>query len=92
MKKTIMPMPVHSIAKTFLSLSNIQAHLMYLGKNIEAVDSLKKTGENIYKKNIEESRTKQTSITIFPVNQLKVSKSREQFLKSSIFQNLTQEI
>ena len=67
MKKTIMPMPVHSIAKTFLSLSNIQAHLMYLGENIEAVDSLKKTGENIY---IEESRTKQTSITIFPVNQL----------------------
>ena len=50
MKKTIMPMPVHSIAKTFLSLSNIQAHLMYLGKNIEAVDSLKKTGENFYKK------------------------------------------
>ena len=48
MKKTIMP--VHSIAKTFLSLSNIQAHLMYLGENIEAVDSLKKTGENIYKK------------------------------------------
>ena len=45
-----MPMPVHSIAKTFLSLSNIQAHLMYLGENIEAVDSLKKTGENIYKK------------------------------------------
>ena len=50
MKKTIMPMPVHSIAKTFLSLSNIQAHLMYLGENIEPVDSLKKTGENIYKK------------------------------------------
>ena len=45
-----MPMPVHSIAKTFLSLLNIQAHLMYLGENIEAVDSLKKTGENIYKK------------------------------------------
>jgi hypothetical protein len=50
MKKTIMAMLVHSIAKTFLSLSNIQAHLMYLGENIEPVDSLKKTGENIYKK------------------------------------------
>ena len=45
-----MPMPVHSIAETLLSLSNIQAHLMSLGENIEAVDSLKKTGENIYKK------------------------------------------
>jgi len=50
MKKTIMPMPVHSIAKTFLSLSNIQAHLMYLGENIEAVDSLKKLERVFIKK------------------------------------------
>ena len=45
-----MPTLVHSIAVRLLSLSIIQAHLMYLGENIEAVDSLKKTGENIYKK------------------------------------------
>ena len=64
MKKTIMPMPVHFIAKTFLSLSNIQAHLMYLGENIEAVDSLKKLERIFIKKNIEESQSKQTSITI----------------------------
>ena len=51
MKKTIMPMPVHSIAKTFLSLSNIQAHLMYLGENVEAVDSLKNQREYLSKKN-----------------------------------------
>ena len=62
-------MPVHSIAKTFLSLSNIQAHLMYLGENIEAVDSLKKLERILIKKTIEESQSKRTRITnFFPVN------------------------
>ena len=64
-----MPMPVHSLAETLLSLSDIQAHLMYLGENIEAVDSLKKLERILIKKTIEESQSKQTRITIFfPVN------------------------
>ena len=45
-----MPMPVHSLAETLLSLSDIQAHLMYLGENIEAVDSLKKLERIFIKK------------------------------------------
>jgi hypothetical protein len=40
------PLPVHSIAETLLSLSDIQAHLMYLGENMKA----QKTEENIYQK------------------------------------------
>ena len=65
-----MPMPVHSLAETLLSLSDIQAHLMYLGENIEAVDSLKKLERIlIKKKTIEESQSKRTRITnFFPVN------------------------
>ena len=64
-----MPMPVHSLAETLLSLSDIQAHLMYLGENIEAVDSLKKLERILIKKTIEESQSKRTRITIFfPVN------------------------
>ena len=64
-----MPMPVHSVAETLLSLSDIQAHLMYLGENIEAVDSLKKLERILIKKTIEESQSKQTRITnFFPVN------------------------
>ena len=58
-----MPMPVHSLAETLLSLSDIQAHLMYLGENIEAVDSLKKLERILIKKTIEESQSKQTDIT-----------------------------
>ena len=45
-----MPMLVHSIAVTLLSLSIIQAHLMYLGENVEAVDSLKNQREYLSKK------------------------------------------
>ena len=64
-----MPMPVHSLAETLLSLSDIQAHLMYLGENIEAVDSLKKLERILIKKTIEESQSKRTRITnFFPVN------------------------
>ena len=64
-----MPMPVHSVAETLLSLSDIQAHLMYLGENIEAVDSLKKLERILIKKTIEESQSKRTRITnFFPVN------------------------
>ena len=37
---------------------------MSLGEDTESFDSLKNTGENIYKKNIEESQSKQTDITI----------------------------
>ena len=50
---------------------NIQAHLMYLGENVEAVDSLKNQREYLSKK-IEEFQTKQTSTYyyFFPVNQL----------------------
>ena len=60
-----MPMPVHSLAETLLSLSDIQAHLMYLGENIEAVDSLKKLERILIKKTIEESQSKRTRITNF---------------------------
>ena len=63
---------VHSISETLLSLSKIRAHLVSLGEDIEAFDSLKKL-ERIFikKKNIEESQAKQTDITkFFPVNQL----------------------
>ena len=64
-----MPMPVHSLAETLLSLSDIQAHLMYLGENIEAVDSLKKLERILIKKTIEESQSRRTRITnFFPVN------------------------
>ena len=62
---------VHSISETLLSLSNIPAHLMSLGEDIETFDSLKKL-ERIFvkKKTIEESQSKQTDITkFFPVNQ-----------------------
>ena len=55
-----MAMLVHSIHVTLLSLSIIQAHLMYLGENVEAVDSLKNQREYLSKK-IEEFQTKQTS-------------------------------
>ena len=54
-------MLVHSIAVTLLSLSIIQAHLMYLGENVEAVDSLKNHREYLSKQKIEEFQTKQTS-------------------------------
>ena len=65
------PEKVHSIAETLLSLSNIKAHLMSLGEDIEAFDSLKKLERIFIKKNIEESQSKQTDITKkFPVNQL----------------------
>ena len=65
-----MPMLVHSIAVTLLSLSIIQAHLMYLGENVEAVDSLKNQREYLSKQKIEEFQTKQTSTYyyFFPVN------------------------
>ena len=62
---------VHSISETLLSLSNIRAHLVSLGEDIEAFDSLKKLERIFIKKNIEESQAKQTDITKrFPVNQL----------------------
>ena len=65
------PEKVHSIAEKLLSLSNIRAHLMSLGENMEAFDSLKKLEIIFIKKNIEESLSKQTDITkLFPVNQL----------------------
>ena len=66
-----MPTLVDSIAVTLLSLSIIQAHLMYLGENVEAVDSLKNQREYLSKK-IEEFQTKQTSTYyyFFSVNQL----------------------
>ena len=44
------PEKVHSIAETLLSLSNIRAHLMSLGEDIEAFDSLKKLDEYLSKK------------------------------------------
>ena len=59
------PEKVHSIAETLLSLSNIRAHLMSLGENIEAFDSLKKLERIFIKKNIKESQSKQTDITKF---------------------------
>ena len=67
-----MPTLVDSIAVTLLSLSIIQAHLMYLGENLEAVDSLKNHREYLSKQKIEEFQTKQTSTYyyFFPVNQL----------------------
>ena len=62
---------VHSISETLLSLSNIRAHLVSLGEDIEAFDSLKKLERIFIKKTIEESQSKQTDITkFFPVNQL----------------------
>ena len=62
---------VHSIAETLLSLSNIRAHLMSLGEDTEAFDSLKKLESIFIKKTIEESQSKQADITkFFPVNQL----------------------
>ena len=62
---------VHSISETLLSLSNIRAHLVSLGEDIEAFDSLKKLERIFIKKTIEESQAKQTDITkFFPVNQL----------------------
>ena len=42
---------VHSISETLLSLSNIRAHLMSLGEDIEAFDSLKKLERIFIKKN-----------------------------------------
>jgi hypothetical protein len=44
------PEKVHSIAETLLSLSNIKAHLMSLGEDIEAFDSLKKLERIFIKK------------------------------------------
>ena len=65
------PEKVHSIAETLLSLSNIRAHLMSLGEDTEAFDSLKKLESIFIKKTIEESQSKQADITkFFPVNQL----------------------
>jgi DNA-directed RNA polymerase specialized sigma subunit len=56
-----------------ISFSNLRAHLMSLGEDIEAFDSLKKLERIFIKKNIEESQSKQTNITKkFPVNQLKL--------------------
>ena len=54
-----------------LSLSNLRAHLMSLGEDTDAFDSLKKLERIFIKKSIEESQSKQTDITkFFPVNQL----------------------
>ena len=65
------PEKVHSIAESLLSLSNLQAHLMSLGEDTDAFDSLKKLERIFIKKSIEESQSKQTNITkFFPVNQL----------------------
>ena len=62
---------VHSISETVLSLSNKRAHLVSLGEDIEAFDSLKKLERIFIKKTIEESQSKPTDITnFFPVNQL----------------------
>ena len=59
------PEKVHSIAETLLSLSNIRAHLMSLGEDTEAFDSLKKLESIFIKKN----QSKQADITKnFPVN------------------------
>ena len=44
------PEKVHSIAETLLSLSNIRAHLMSLGEDTEAFDSLKKLESIFIKK------------------------------------------
>jgi hypothetical protein len=44
------PEKVHSIAEKLLSLSNIRAHLMSLGENMEAFDSLKKLERIFIKK------------------------------------------
>ena len=57
------PEKVHSIAETLLSLSNIRAHLMSLGEDIEAFGSLKKLERIFIKKNIEKSQSKQANIT-----------------------------
>ena len=62
------PEKVHSIAESLLSLSNLRAHLMSLGEDTDAFDSLKKLERIFIKKSIEESQSKQTNIT--PVNQL----------------------
>ena len=65
------PEKVHSIAESLLSLSNLRAHLMSLGEDTDAFDSLKKLERIYIKKSIEESQSKQTNITkFFPVNQL----------------------
>ena len=65
------PEKVHSIAESLLSLSNLRAHLMSLGEDTDAFDSLKKLERIFIKKSIEESQSKQTNITkFFPVNQL----------------------
>ena len=55
------PEKVHSVPETLLPLSNIWAHLMSLGEDIEAFDSLKKLDKYLSKKNIEESQSKQTN-------------------------------
>ena len=44
------PEKVHSVPETLLPLSNIRAHLMSLGEDIEAFDSLKKLDEYLSKK------------------------------------------
>ena len=68
------PEKVHSIAETLLSLSNIRAHLMSLGEDTEAFDSLKKLESIFIKKTIEESQSKQADITkFFPVNSINIS-------------------
>ena len=59
------PEKVHSIAESLLSLSNLQAHLMSLGEDTDAFDSLKKLERIFIKKSIEESQSKQTSLNFF---------------------------
>ena len=49
---------------TLLSLSNIRAHLMSLGEDTEAFDSLKKLESIFIKKTIEESQSKQADIRV----------------------------
>jgi hypothetical protein len=44
------PEKVHSIAESLLSLSNLRAHLMSLGEDIDAFDSLKKLERIFIKK------------------------------------------
>jgi transcriptional regulator with XRE-family HTH domain len=81
-KALLRPLSREKICKEFgiskatisqISFSNLRAHLMSLGEDIEAFDSLKKLERIFIKKNIEESQSKQTNITKkFPVNQLKL--------------------
>ena len=76
------PEKVHSLAESLLSLSNLRAHLMPLGEDTDAFDSLKKLERIFIKKSIKESQSKQTN-TVYSGNSKRLNS--EQSLISEHF-------